>query len=139
MKRIHTQKERIVEGELRCEALSKHLERTNSPKSVFLSEDGSGILKKVVYDPKSNQLTGLVLPMNEKNGMPIIYSFKATSAEMIKKHMEEPHANLVYIIVAQTLNENAEPFILQMFGTDNKFETSSVLKRWMHTEDELKK
>lgn len=139
MDRIHAQKERIIEGELRCEALSKHLERTNSSKSVFLSEDGSGILKKVVYDPKSNQLTGLVLPTNKKNGMPIIYSFEAKSAELIRKYVEEPHANLIYIVVAQTMNENAAPFILQLFGTDNKFETASVLKRWMHTEDELKK
>lgn len=139
MNRIHTSKNRIVEGELRCELLCQHLERSSSPKSVFLSEDGSGVVKKVVYDSHSNQLIGLVLPMNEKNGMPIICSFKADSAELIKKHMEEPQSTLVYIVVAQPLNGKAAPFILQIYGTDNKFKAISVLKRWMHTENELKK
>lgn len=139
MNRIHAKKERIVEGQLRCEQLSRYLEITNSPKSVFLSEDGSGVIKKIVYDSHSNQLIGLVLPTSEKNGMPIICSFKADSAELIKKHMEEPLSTLIYIVVAQPLNEKTAPFILQMYGTDNTFKATSVLKRWIHTENELKK
>lgn len=126
-------------GELRCEALLHHLERSNAPKAVFLSEDGSGILQKVVYDSTSNQLIGIVLPLNEKNGMPIIMSFKAESVESMKKYMEEPRSSLVYIVVAQTMNEKASRFILHIFGTDNKFTTTSVLKRWIHTENELKR
>lgn len=139
MKRIFNHKERLIEGELRCQQLVEHLERTNSPKSIFLSEDGSGIIQKVVYDSHTDQLIGLVLPLQEENGMPIMCSFKAESAEMIKRHLEQPKSTLVYIVVAQPLGPSKVPFILQIFGTDNKFQTPDVLKRWMHTEHELKR
>lgn len=144
MNRIHTKKDRIVEGELRCELLSQHLERSNlgsnGTKSVFLSEDGSGIVQKIVYDSHSKQLIGLVLPLNERSGMPMICSFRADSAESIQKHIEEiQQSTLVYIVVAQPLNGRAPSFILQIYGIDNKFEAGSVLKRWIHTENELQK
>lgn len=135
--RIHNQK--IIEGELRCKQLEQHLERTRSPKAVFLSEDASGVVKNVVYDSHSNQLVGLVLPTNDSDGMPKLWTFKAESAELIENYMEQPESTLVYIVVAQPLKKGAPSFILQIYSTDNKFETSSVLKRWVHTEKELKK
>lgn len=136
---IHNSKDRIIEGDLRCEQLVKHLEQTNSQKKVFLSEDGSGIVKKIVYDSRTNQLIGLVLPFNTTNGMPMPFTFQAQSPETIKRYMEMPQSTLVYIVVAQPLEENGIPFILQIFGTNNTFETDDVLKRWKHTELELKK
>lgn len=137
--RIHKQKERIVEGQLRCQELANYLKRTNSPMQVFLSEDGSGIVKKVVYDSKSDQLIGLVLPIDNKNGMPIPRMFKADSPESIKRHLENPQSSLMHVVVAQPLKEKVAPFVLQLFGTDNRFKTEDVLKRWIHTEKELKR
>lgn len=134
---IHKDKERIIEGDLRCHKLRDYLERSNSPLSVFLSEDGSGIVKKIVYDTKTNQLVGLVLPFNETNGMPKLFSFEAKSAEDIQKYVQLPQSHLVYIICAQPLKENVPPFILQIFGTDNKFKSEDVLKRWSYTVSEL--
>lgn len=96
-------------------------------------------MKKVVYDSHSNQLIGLVLPMNEKNGMPQIRTFIAESAEKMKEYLERPQSSLVYIVAAQPLKEKTPPFILQIFGTDNKFDKNAVSKRWEHTIDELKK
>lgn len=139
MNHIRTDKERIVEGELRCGKLREHLEQIGAPMSVFLSEDGSGIVKKVVYDPYSNQMIGIVLPIDERDGMPQICTFKAESIDKMREHLEKPQSNLVYIIAAQPLKEKAPPFILQIFGTDNKFDSKSVLKRWEYTENELKK
>lgn len=127
----------IIEGELRCQKLVKYLKKTNSPKSVFLSEDGSGIVKKIVYDSRSNQLVGLVLPLNESNGMPKLFSFEAKSAADIEEYIKLPKSYLVYMICAQPLKRNVPPFILQIYGTDNKFDTDSVLKRWRHTISEL--
>lgn len=132
-------KQRVHEGELRCEQLLQHLERTNSPKAVFLSEDGSGIVKKVVYDKINDQLVGLVLPFEKESGMPIQFSFKAETAEKMKEYLDLPKAGLVYAIVAQPLIRHATPFILQLFGTDNKFEANDVINRWNYTEKELKK
>lgn len=83
-------------------------------------------------------MIGLVLPIKE-NGMPQIMTFKAESAEKMKEHMNKPLSTLVYIVVAQPLKKKTPPFILQIFGTDNKFNKNSVLKRWEHTIGELKK
>lgn len=105
----------------------------------FLSEDGSGIVKKIVYDSHTNQLIGLVLPFNKKNGMPELFTYQAKSAEAIEQLMELPQSTHVYIVVAQPLNENSIPFILQIFGTNNQFESEDVLKRWKYTEAELNK
>lgn len=139
MNNISERKEIIVEGELRCEQLAKFLEQTNCPNSVILSEDGSGVVQKVVYESRTNQLVGLVLPLNSTNGMPQLFAYKANSAEKIKQFMENPQSNLVYMIVAQPLQKNARPFILQLLGTNNKFTGDAVQKRWQYTENELKK
>lgn len=139
MNNIGKNKQRITEGELRCKDFVNHLERSNSPKAVFLSEDASGIVKKIVHDSSSNQLVGLVWPFSNSNGMPQTFSFKATSADAIKQCIALPKSSLVYVIVAQPLKQEAPPFIVSIFGTDNKFETSNVLKRWHHIEGELKK
>lgn len=139
MKHIHVEKDRIIEGELRCEQLSKHLELTESPKAVFLSEDGSGVVQKVVYDTHTNQMIGLVLPFDETNGMPQTFSFKAKSEEDMRNYMKLPQSSLVYIVVAQPLQRNSPAFILQIFGTDSKFDSGHVLKRWKYTVNELKK
>lgn len=139
MNRLHHEKERIIEGELRTEQLVKYLEKTESPKVVFLAEDGSGIVKKVTHDSMSNQLVGLVLPINGTTGMPLTYTYKADSAKNIETHLAQPQSSLVYIITAQPLKKGTPPFILLAFGTDNKFKTDDVLKRWMFTIDELQR
>lgn len=136
---INTDKERIIEGELRCKQLAQYLEDSNVPKSIFLSKDASGILKKIVYDSRSDQMIGLVLPINKKNGMLQTMTFRAESAERMKEYLGRPLSTLVYIVVAQPLKEKTPPFILQIFGTDNKFNANDVSKRWAHTIDELKK
>lgn len=92
-----------------------------------------------VYDSQTDQMIGLVLPINKTNGMPQVMTFKAESAEKIKEYLERPSSTLVYIVVAQILKENASPFILQIFGTDNKFNKHDVSNRWAYTINELKK
>lgn len=41
--------------------------------------------------------------------------------------------------MAQPLIEHAPPFVLQVFGTDNKFKSQDVLLRWKETVEELKR
>lgn len=129
VRHIQNEKDRVIEGELRSKQLNTYLEKIECPKSIFLSEDASGVV----------QLVGLVLPFNSTNGMPNMLSFEAKSAEDIEKYLKLPKSTLVYIIVAQPLRTGAAPFILQIFGTNNKFKTPDVLRRWSHTEMELKK
>lgn len=133
---IHDDKQVVIEGELRCQALKEHLKRSNAPMTVFLSEDASGLVQKVVYDRKNNQLTGIVLPL-KANGMPTSFSFSPSTAEELSEFMKLSQSNLVYIVVAQPLASNSPSFILQIFGTNNVFKKEDVLKRWVQTEKEL--
>lgn len=96
--------------------MKEHLEKIKSPDTVFLSEDGSGVVRKVVYDVKTNQLIGLVLPLNAENGIPKAFSYIATTHDTINQLMELPKSSLVYLVVAQPLKKNAPLFILQIFG-----------------------
>lgn len=77
---IKQNKERMVEGELRCKQLNAYLERLNLKKSIWLCEDASGIIVKIEYDPSTNQIVGLVLPLNSHTGIPILFSFMADTA-----------------------------------------------------------
>lgn len=138
MNYIHEKKVRVTEGDLRCKDLRDYLNAINAPKCVWLSEDGSGIVAKTVYDSSSNQLVGLNLPIDVTTGMPVLNSFKARSVKEIEKHMLHEKSTLVYTIVAQPISDKG-PFILQLYGTNNKFNTTNVLKRWEYTIAELKK
>lgn len=112
----------------------------NAPKDVWLSEDGTGIVQKVTYDPITNQLVGLVLPFCEKSGMPMAFSYTPQSFNEIKKQINENKKSThLYLILEQPIKDNIPPFILQAFGTDNTFKTHHVLSRWQHINDQLKR
>lgn len=108
-------------------------------KHVWLSEDATVIKSNVTYDPKTDQLVGLVLPTNETTGCPMTFTYMATNSECIKQHLMHVKSSVVYVVMAQPIDENIPPFVLQMFGSDNRFETTQVLKRWNHIRMQLEK
>lgn len=128
---------KIVEGELRCKELSEYLTKVKAPMKVVLSEDGSGIDPKAEYDASLNEITGPVPPISNSTGMPIPHTFKARSTIEIARHMKKPLSYLVYVVIAQPLKENTPPFVLLMYGTDNKFKAVSVVKRWQFIREKL--
>lgn len=124
---------------MRCKELLSFLEKIGAPKEVWLSEDGSGIIQKVAYDMHSNKLVGINLPINELTGMPMTSSYFARTLPEITKHMKNSLSSLVYIIMAQPIKLKCPPFVLCLFGTDNRFTTQNVLYRWDFTIRELEK
>lgn len=136
---IKEHKIKITEGQLRCTELKDYLEKIGAPSSVWLSEDGSGIVQKVVYDISSNKLIGLNLPINEFTGMPESMAYLATSLSAIENHMKNTKSSLVYIVMAQPVKDKSPPFLLQIFGTNNKFSSLDVKNRWKYTIEELNK
>lgn len=92
---------------------------------------GTRNISRFEYDPATNQIIGPVLPLDSKTGAPVCGSFPAKSAAMIAFHFRKgvPASN-VYAIMAQSLEDKASPFCLAAFGTDNKFTSPDVLKRW---------
>lgn len=132
-------KARFVEGAIRAEELAEYLTRMECPKHVWISEDTTVISSKVTYDPKTNQLVGLVLPINQATGCPKAFTYVALDAECIKEHLIQAQSTVVYVVMAQPVDEKVPPFVLQLFGSDNKFGSIDVLKRWEHTRKELEK
>lgn len=129
----------MIEGELRCKQLNTYLEHLKLKKYVWLSEDATGIILKIEYDPSTNQVVGLVLPINPKTGIPISFSFMAESAADIQKFVKMRASKHLYLVLAQPLIAKVPPFVLQIFGTDNTFTSVDVQRRWKHTIAELSK
>lgn len=53
--------------------------------------------------------------------------------------MKKQTTSLVYIVMAQPLQTGIPPFVLQIFGTNNKFNSQHILNRWKFTVAELKR
>lgn len=127
----------IVEGEFRFQELVKYLDDRKLGREIWVSEDATRIKVKVQYDARRNQLVGLV-PNLDKNGLPKVGSFVADSAENIEKQLSsECASNYEYVIMAQPMAD-IPPFLLCLFGTNNKFTTSQVLQRWKWLVQEAK-
>lgn len=136
---ISQHKVKIIEGELRCKELKHFLESIQAEKCVWLSEDASGIVAKIEHDPQTDQMIGLVLPISTETGLPIPFTFMAQNEEEIRENMPKVKSTLVYMVMAQPLMQNAPPFPLQIFGTNNKFRSQDVLRRWNETVEALKR
>lgn len=108
-------------------------------KIIFLSEDATRITQRVERDPRTNQMVGLVLPIDQHTGMPKSLSYLARNCKEIESNMRKPQSDSVYVVMAQPLALNVPPFVLQLFGSNNTFKTSDVLRRWEHTVNELKR
>lgn len=120
---------------MRCKELNQYLEGLNLDKHIWLSEDASGIVAKIELD--SNQMVGLVLPIDPISGMPTPFTFLARNAEEIQANMKKKKSSHVYLVLAQPLKKGVPPFILQIFGTDLSFDAQDVQLRWNYTIKEL--
>lgn len=130
----------IIEGVLRTKEVKEYLSDRKLPLKVWISEDATRITPKVCYDPKTNQLVGFTLPLNE-NGMPIPNTFMARNAREIESHFLNDRSTVsssAYAIMANPLSEHASPFCLTLFGTDNKFNSKNVLNRWSFMKTQLR-
>lgn len=130
---------KIIEGEIRAKQLFEYLDNLNIKKCIWLCEDATGINIRIQYDPTTNQLIGLVLPINTDTGMPIPFSYVFKSVEAAQMFIKKSKSSLVYVVLAQPLMPHIPPFVLQIFGTDNKFTSVNVVNRWKYTTQELKK
>lgn len=132
--------DKIVEGVLRSEELLTYLIERKLPLFVSISEDATRITGRVEYDPKTNQLLGLVLPISDVNGMPTPFTYMARNAEEIFTHLSKKNAigHFVNVIMAKPLSPSPS-FCLAMFSSDSKYSSTDVSKRWNHIVQELRK
>lgn len=79
--------------------------KRNLPFYVAVSEDATRIITRVEYDHSTNQLVGLVSPLDE-NGMPKKLFFPAKSASLIVNYLSNnSKANCVIVVMAQSLSK----------------------------------
>lgn len=127
---------KIEEGVFDYDGLCTFLEERNLPKVVWISEDGTRVTGKIEYDSKSNKLVGFTLPLVD--GLPQTDTFLATSAKAIQNcFLTSCKSNYAYTVMAQPLSNSAPPYCLVVFGTDNRFDSNDVSKRWKHIKDNL--
>ncbi|XP_055308257.1 uncharacterized protein LOC129572338 [Sitodiplosis mosellana] len=134
---IKDTKECIIEGQLRCNDLAKYLHEHNAGNDVWICEDGSGLVPKILYDPSSDHLIGMTLLIDDRTGCPQRFKVTTQDEEMIKSFCRMTKSSHIYLILAIPLKEGVAPFVLQMFGTDNRFTARNVVKRWNYTVAEL--
>lgn len=84
----------IVEGVMRVSQLKKYLQDRNLPLTVFACEDGTRLTGRLQFDPATNQIVGLVLPLDE-HGVPKTNSFLATSVKAMQDHVKNTVASVV--------------------------------------------
>lgn len=85
---------KIIEGQLRCKELRNYLESLKVEKCVWLSEDASGIVAKIEYDPQTNQMVGLVLPIDSSTGLPIPFTYMSRNDTEIQRNMNQNNQHL---------------------------------------------
>lgn len=131
--------DQIEEGRLMTNELKWYLQRNGYPMDVCWSEDATRISGGVEYKSSSDQLTGLVAPLDE-HGMPYTKAFQCSSPCMVITHLKNNAIGRnVQLCMAQPLAENAAPFCVQYFCTDNKFSSNDVCRKWAFIKDEFYK
>lgn len=75
-------------GKLYVDELHNYLHSNNMIKAGVISEDSTRLQKRVEYDRKTNQLIGLVAPLDPRTGLPFEDFFDANSAFKIMNFME---------------------------------------------------
>ena len=132
---------RLTEGEFRFDALQEYL-TTIDVHFVFLSEDCTGVIKKVSYDAKSNSFVGFSPPL-DRDGLPRQCHYRTNSFNQLKQwFVEEARSSLLNIHVVQpiTVGGRHDPsYLLSAYGTDNKFDMRHVLLRWLHMIEECRR
>lgn len=75
----------------------------------------------------------MTLPIDDETGCPKRFEFTTRDETEIKRFCRMNKSTHVYLVLAIPLKEGVAPYILQIFGTDNRFTTRNVLQRWNYT------
>jgi hypothetical protein len=123
----------IKEGEFQFDILKQYL-NSNDLKYGFVSEDCSGVIRKVKYDVNTNSFVGFSTPLT--NGIPISKYYQTDSFEKLKTWFSTINkAPLLNIHMFQPLPSShtrlQSPFLMSAYGVDNTFTANDILRRWL--------
>ena len=123
---------RVTEADIRYDLMVDHLslQQTNF---VFISEDCTAVIPRIVYDVHSNAFIGFTPTLVD--GLPRTNTFSTESFHELEQWFSTRHrSHLLSIHILQPINSFATdgvPFILSAYGTDNRFTTLDILMRWI--------
>lgn len=133
---IKKQAENFLEGRLMVAELKKYLITNGYPLLVCWSEDATRITGGIEYKVSSDQLTGLVAPLNASNGMPVTSAFGCSTPRQVLNHLQNfPVGRNVQLTMIQPLMVGASPFCVNYYCTDNRFKSEDVTKKWNFTQE----
>jgi hypothetical protein len=123
---------RALEGEFRYDDMNKYMNEINS-KFAFCAEDCTSVLRKIVYDVRSNSFVGFTPPL-DVNGMPYIKHFQTNSMEDLERWFEEEEmSRLLNLHMVQPIcinNQTTSPFAFAAYGTNGKYTSLNIIHRW---------
>lgn len=129
----------IVEGELRSTELARFLVENNYKNQIWLSEDATKIVSRIKYNSKTNNIIGLVLPLNNETGMPELNKFVFENVEKVQQFIDcYQKSEYAECFMAQSFCDGAVAFCVCLFGTNNKFKSEDVTKRVKFIQTSLK-
>lgn len=129
-----------VEGYFEFEEFKLSNKQSGDVEYVWVSEDDTRIVEKLVYDSKRNTIVGLILSTDEQNGIPKIDSFEFTSIRALKIFIEaEKTASYAKLLIIKSLSTKSKPFILALYGTNGSDKATFVYRRWEFIKKSLAK
>ena len=124
---------RAQEGEFRYDDLQKYMLTANS-NLAFCGEDATAVLRKIVYDVRSNSFVGFTPPLDD-DGLPRVKHFRTNSFEELSDwfdHEDISHLlNLHMLQAIPTDGNNISPFALAAYGTNGKYTCVNIIRRWL--------
>ncbi|CAF4041367.1 unnamed protein product [Rotaria sordida] len=122
---------RIEEGEFRFKELVNYSNKINC-SFVYSSEDSTSVISKVQYDIESNSFIGFCVKL--VNGLPLTRQYQTDNFTELKNWFETANqVTLVNINTVQPITNVTSPsFLLSGFGTDNSYDTISIIYRWLY-------
>ncbi|CAF4442657.1 unnamed protein product [Rotaria sp. Silwood2] len=132
---------RALEGEFRYNDMIKYMSTIDS-KFAFYAEDCTTVQRKVVYDTRSNSFVDFTPPLDEY-GMPPMSHFQTNSIEDLKRWFEqEDISNLLNLYMIQPIHSNNQkisPYALAAYGTNGKYTSFDIIRRWFTIFEESSK
>jgi hypothetical protein len=132
-KLIMTSNLSLKEGEFQFDNLKLYLNSSDA-QFGFVSEDCSGVIRKIKYDVNTNSFTGFSTPL--ANGIPILQYYQTDSFDKLKTWFSTINkAPLLNIHMFQPLPSrhtgSRSPFLISAYGVENTFTANDVLRRWL--------
>ena len=102
-------------------------------KFIFVAEDCTAVVPRVVYDVQSNTFVGFTSHL--KSGLSAVNAFSTESfAELKDWFHTSSQSHLINLHMVQPIGRGPIPcssFLLSAYGTDNRFSGQDIIMRWI--------